>query len=161
MTHQKEQRGFSNLGFTSILLSFVMICVVTFSALSLVTAYSDYKLSKKVAAQTTGYYEAQEQAYEQLAAIDRLLIDIYTTTTDETDYYSNLEKELVRYGQLDRAPSGYYLSFVEPISEVNYLSVKLSLVYPKDNADTFYDILEWKSVFERDIPEEEPLHLMQ
>ena len=64
MTKKKENRGFSNFGFSTILLSFVMICVVTFSALALVTANSDYRLSKKVADKTAEYYTAQEKAYE-------------------------------------------------------------------------------------------------
>jgi len=38
----KKKIEFSNFGFSTILLCFVMICVVTFSALSLVSAYSDY-----------------------------------------------------------------------------------------------------------------------
>ena len=38
---------FSSFGFSSILLIFVMICIVTFATLTLVTANSDYKLSKK------------------------------------------------------------------------------------------------------------------
>ena len=51
---------FSSFGFSSILLIFVMICIVTFATLTLVTANSDYKLSKKVAAKSTSYYEGEE-----------------------------------------------------------------------------------------------------
>ncbi len=45
----KKRREFSNFGFSTILLTFSMICIVTFSALAFVTANSDYKLSKRVA----------------------------------------------------------------------------------------------------------------
>lgn len=61
----------TNFGFSSILISFIMICIVTFSALALVTANSDYKLSRKVADRNQQYYLAQEQAYEKLSQIDR------------------------------------------------------------------------------------------
>lgn len=75
MGKQKEmnQRSFSNFGFSSILLAFVMLCIVTFSALSLLTANADYKLSKKVADKTAAYYQAEEKAYFLLQKIDQNL----------------------------------------------------------------------------------------
>ncbi len=42
----KKRREFSNFGFSTILLTFSMICIVTFSALAFVTANSDYKLKR-------------------------------------------------------------------------------------------------------------------
>ena len=79
MEKQKEinQRSFSNFGFSSILLTFVMLCIVTFSALSLLTANADYKLSKKVADKTTAYYQAEEKAYLLLQKIDQDLAHAY------------------------------------------------------------------------------------
>lgn len=75
MGKQKEmnQRSFSNFGFSSILLAFVMLCIVTFSALSLLTANADYKLSKKVADKTAAYYQAEEKAYLLLRKLIRIL----------------------------------------------------------------------------------------
>ena len=52
----KKRREFSNFGFSTILLTFSMICIVTFSALAFVTANSDYKLSKRVADNNSSYY---------------------------------------------------------------------------------------------------------
>ena len=45
----KSKFHFSNFGFSTILLTFVMMCIMTFGVLSLITANSDYKLSQKVA----------------------------------------------------------------------------------------------------------------
>ena len=81
----KRFGGFSNFGFSTILLSFVMICVVTFSALSLVSAYSDHKLSQKVADRTTAYYAAEERAYEKLARIDDILRESYLATDGKSE----------------------------------------------------------------------------
>ena len=58
----KKAPGFSNFGFSTILLAFVMICIVTISALSLLTANSDYKLSQKVAEKNTAYFDAEKKA---------------------------------------------------------------------------------------------------
>ena len=150
MTKKKETRSFSNFGFSTILLSFVMICVVTFSALSLITAYSDFKLSKKVADKNQGYYEAEANAYEKLIAIDQILVECYKNSINEADYYS---KAQIALGENS-------LAFHEPISEDHYLSIEIAVHYPKDNTECFYEILQWKSVYEKDSPEDEHLNLI-
>ena len=69
----KKRREFSNFGFSTILLTFSMICIVTFSALAFVTANSDYKLSKRVADNNSSYYRACEKAWDEISQIDAIL----------------------------------------------------------------------------------------
>ena len=57
-----KKNNFSHFGFSTLLLAFTMICIVTFSALSFVTAHSDYNLSKRVADNNSAYYEASEKS---------------------------------------------------------------------------------------------------
>ena len=45
----KQKKGMIHIGFSSILMVFTMLCLVTFATLSLITANSDYRLSLKVA----------------------------------------------------------------------------------------------------------------
>lgn len=161
MTAKKEKRGFSNFGFSTILLAFVMICVAIFSVLSFVTAYSDYKLSKKVADKTEAYYTAEEQAYDKLAIIDELLSDAYDISSNEEEYYANVEKFIAEYGIIDKTSERFMLSFEEDINEDQYLSIKLSILYPTNIGDSFLDIIEWKSVYDIAIPEDETLNLIQ
>lgn len=161
MTHKKEQRGFSNFGFSTILLSFVMICVVTFSALSLVTAHSDYKLSKKVAKRSTDYYTAEERAYDKLTAIQQILIDSYTATADQTSYYESVALALSSYGELMKVTDSYTLSYEEPIADDQYLAVTLSILYPTAADQCFYSLTEWKSIYKTVIPEDDTLNLIQ
>ena len=87
MKQKRNRLFFSNFGFSTILLSFVMICVVTFSALSLITANSDYKLSKKVADKNQSYYQAQEQAYAKINMIDQVLADSYLASATADEYF--------------------------------------------------------------------------
>ena len=150
MTKKKESRGLTNFGFSTILLSFVMICVVTFSALSLITSYSDFKLSKKVADKNYSYYEAEARVYEKLVVIDQILVDCYQSSNSEADYYS----------KADIALSEYDLTFLEPISEDHFLSVEIVVHYPKDNTEGFYEIIHWKSFYEKEAPEDEHLNLI-
>ncbi len=55
-----------NIGASSILVVFIVLCLVTFAVLSLVSANADYKLSKRVADRTTSYYLATSEAQKQL-----------------------------------------------------------------------------------------------
>lgn len=161
MTKKKESHSFINFGFSTILLFFVMICVITFSVLSFTTSYSDYKLSKKVADKTSAYYDTQELLYERLLSLDYFLWEKYQSASNETEYYKQLEERLLDYGTITTSESGMAFSFQESISDGNYLAVTLLLSYPKKDTDTFYKILEWKSVYEEIMLEDEPLNLLQ
>ena len=145
---RKGAPGFSNFGFSTILLAFVMICIVTISALSLLTANSDYKLSQKVAEKNTAYYEAEKQAYEILAEIDARLANAYDQSTGANSYYKEVESSLLSLGQgtYDRTTGSY--TYAVSIAENQNLEVKLTIYYPTEPDESFYEITTWKSVYE-------------
>ena len=67
---KKNTTQTSNFGFATLLLCFTMICIITFAVLSLITANSDWILSKKVASKNASYHQVEEKAYEHIAKID-------------------------------------------------------------------------------------------
>ena len=69
----------SGFGFSTILLTFVMICMATFCALALMTAQSDYRLSKKVADNSDAYCTAERNAFMTLATIDAAFMSLRAT----------------------------------------------------------------------------------
>ena len=71
-----------NVGSSSILLIFVILCLVCFAALSIVSANADYKLGQKILKRTSAYYDACNQAEKSIAAIDRTLWEIYDGALD-------------------------------------------------------------------------------
>lgn len=161
MKQKRNRLFFSNFGFSTILLSFVMICVVTFSALSLITANSDYKLSKKVADKNQRYYQAQEQAYAKINMIDQVLADTYLASTTTDEYFLQVNTKISSYGTYTTVGDENILSFTETIAEDQFLSVKLRIAYPQNASDTFLEIIEWKSVYIREIPEDTFMNLIQ
>lgn len=161
MTKKTQKYHFSNFGFSTILLSFVMICVVTFSALSLVTAHSDYRLSQKVADKTLRYYAAEEKAFLRLSAIDSLLANCYLSSGNSEAYFKNVTDLSSNYGTFETTSTGHYILFQEEIDENQYFSVKLLIQYPDSDTDSFYEITEWKSVYNQEIPEDQTLNLIQ
>ena len=44
----KQKKGFIHIGFSSILMVFTMLCLVTFATLSLITANSDYRKTNRL-----------------------------------------------------------------------------------------------------------------
>lgn len=168
-TSRRESLRFSNFGFSTILLSFVMICVVCFSALSLLSAYSDYKLSKKVATKTTQYYSAKERAFERLEELDKFLCNAYLSSSVEDAYFEIVSQDLDTCEAFNNealemqydAVTSHVLSFKEPIADGQYLLVDISICFPGELTDTFYRILTWRSVYDTQVPEEEYLNLIE
>ena len=83
----KQKKEFIHIGFSSILMVFTMLCLVTFATLSLITANSDYRLSLKVAEKTTAYYEADTAARNYLQQLDLALADLYANCDDSQTFF--------------------------------------------------------------------------
>lgn len=164
MNNQKKyDTGFSNFGFSTILLAFVMICIVTLSAVSLLTANSDYKLSKKVAEKNTDYYEAEAKAYLILEEIDMQLSLAYQTSEDAAGYYRNCKNRLsdLGYGTYTTDETDHTYSYSVSVTDGQYLLVVLDVQYPTNDNEAFFQILSWQSKYETTIHEDEPLDLFQ
>ena len=70
-TIRKGPKAGLNIGASSILVIFIIVCLVTFSVLSLVSATADYRLCQKVAERNTSYYEATSRAQVRLMELAR------------------------------------------------------------------------------------------
>lgn len=92
-----------NIGTSSILFTFVILCLVSFAVLSLVSAVSDYRLSTNVAENTTAYYQACGEIESQLSQLDEELRLLYESGISRVGYF---EKE------------GKHRSFAYPISDI-------------------------------------------
>ena len=120
-----------NVGSSSILLIFVILCLVAFATLSIISANADAKLSQKVADRITAYYEASNQAQRSLAAIDKTLAQIYVASDSEVSYYDAV---------------GYEKSYFIPITDLQSLSVNLTFLYPQNEFGPFYQITSWQVI---------------
>lgn len=71
----KKKFPISNIGTASLLMIFIVLCMVIFALLSFTEANRDYKYSQAMAQHNSQYYEASNIAYEQIAEIDNALAD--------------------------------------------------------------------------------------
>lgn len=70
MNKAKKQLPFLNIGTSSLLVVFLVLCLVIFAVLTLTSAQSDYRFAKRLAERRTAYYQACNQAEKTIAALD-------------------------------------------------------------------------------------------
>ena len=127
----KKNRGLPlNVGTSSVLFIFVILCLVSFAILSLSSAMSDYKLSSRVAENSQAYYDACNNAEEQLASFDKTLKNLYDTGISRSGYYDSVGKKK---------------TFAIPVNDIQTLEVEIRILYPEKEGESFYDITSWKT----------------
>lgn len=124
MNRSEKPPSVISTGTASLVLIFVMLCMLTFSVLSLVSAQADLRLSRKSAERTRAYYAAENAAND-------ILIDILAARK------RGLEADAVEGVYLTESGCAYEV----PLGEDQVLSVELAFA-PEGG----YDILAWRTV---------------
>ena len=147
--HNNEKKLVSgmNVGSSSILVTFVLLCLVTFAALSYVSANSDYKLSLETSNRAKAYYEANSKAELKLAEIEDILSKHKNTSSSKNEFFNGMNPlfcndELVECKNID---SEIFLSYSIAISEIQKLNIVLKVNYPENDNDTLFTIVKWQN----------------
>ena len=135
----------SGIGSSSILVMFVILCLVSFATLSIVSANADNKLSSKVLDRTTAYYMACNQAEQNLALLDQTLLSLYKSCSTEDAYFE---------------AAGHEKSYLIPISDLQSLKVSVTIHYPATDTETFYTIDAYRVIITGDLEYEGNLELL-
>jgi hypothetical protein len=144
----KTKREFSiNIGLPSIMLIFVVLCLVSFGVLSLVSDNADRKLSQKVLDRQQEYYTASNEAQEMLANVDEKLHTAYQTANSKTEYISLI--------------SDIPTSYTYKVGDIQTLQVVLSYLYPDTSNEPLYQIMEWKVLTDDNLDYDTSLRLIQ
>lgn len=152
LNKKKSGKPFSGLTFnggigsSSILVIFVILCLVSFATLSIVSANADYKLSTKVLERTTAYYTASNQAETTLARFDQTLESVYNETDSEEAYFATV---------------GHTKSFMVPISDLQSLEIEVSIHYPQTEDEPFYHVDAWQVVTVKELDYDSTLNLIK
>ena len=143
-----RKRGFTGAGLSTILLVFVMLCLIVFSVLSLSTARADLEMSQKVADRTKAYYQAQSRASERLKAIDAVLARQYNETDKKASYLQGAQTVLRQEQDLSVTEmengQGLLCVYTEPINETQQLRVELQITEP-EKEEAYVQILSWEA----------------
>lgn len=120
-----------NIGISSMLFIFIILCIVSFAVLSLASAQSDYRLSAKVSEHSRAYSEACNEAEQRIASTDFTLKTLYDTGISRSGYFDKVGKKM---------------SFSIPISTILSLEVEIKILYPEGEGESFYEVTRWEVV---------------
>lgn len=141
---EKSQKSFFNIGITSIVLIFVLLCLLTFSVLSLVSAKADYNLSLKSAQRTSDYYESENQASVILHTIVSCLKE-QAVSTDAGQFFTGVRASLEGQDSIS-FQDDRHLSYQVPLGDKQILSVHLTISDVPFDDGNLYQIDSWKTV---------------
>ncbi len=138
----KHGNPFVNVGLSSLLVVFLVLCLVIFAALSLAGANSDAAYSRRMADRRTTYYDACSRAEQMLDELDEAL--------EEAGFDGD-------FSALGVTRQEDLLTWQTPVSDTQALSVCLILT---PHGEHFYEIETWKLITVAEPSESEPLPLM-
>ncbi len=159
----------TNIGSVSLLMIFIVLCMVTLSALSLSSAAADQNSAERLAAHNTEYYEASAQAETKLEELHSALSGIWEQSADFTDYAEQIrtacENGTLSDGvSLTESDGRLILQFEETVNEQQSLSVKLELMDPYEDSEAdpcFWKVLAWQEISTADWNADNSLTLIQ
>lgn len=160
---KKNNIPFITVGSTSLLITFLILCLVIFSVLSLSSAVAGQKLENKSAKRTEEYYNASNQANDVLARVDQCLVEAYEKTKTKTAYYKEVKTSLGSVSGIDFSKNDdeALISWTTTINDSQVLFIQLTLPYPVHPGEHFYNITQWKVVNTEDWTPDQSQHVFQ
>ena len=133
MSKSKSTTGL-NVGGSSILVIFVLLCLTTFATLSMVSANADYKLSQRTAVATQEYYAADALAQDVRAEIEGLLFALQESAPTVQEYIKQAAEKLPASSlevplQAAQLPNGQQVvRYSIPVNNAQELLVELEIL---------------------------------
>ena len=141
---ERKSTGGMHVGTSSVLVAFVLLCLVTFAGLSYLSASSDYRLSRQTADKTSEYYNAGSEADRRLSELDDIFREM-AQGTSEASYFSALEDRFSTDEVYSFRTDGadHNLSFTTPVNDRQNLSVEIKLLFPASAQSPSFDITSY------------------
>lgn len=89
---KSERRGLS-LGISTIMVTFVILCITTFAIMSLISARADNNLAVRQAVSVTEFYQADSGVEEQLAKITAAVNEALTKSNSKESFIAILSED--------------------------------------------------------------------
>lgn len=134
-------KGKMNIGSTSLILIFIVLCLATFGLLSLSSAKGDWNLAQKGAAAAHVYYQADREGEKFLEMADQKIKEAFAAA-EQGDIKNALEQVM---GEYYRKDSGTIETDI-PMEFGQVLHITLQVT---EEGGNLYEISEWK-VFNQD-----------
>ena len=155
---QKNDRPLISIGTVSLVLIFTMLCLVTFSVLSLSSAEADMRLSRKSADRVSAYYDAENRMSDVLFRISGCM-EQSTDSPEAASWYLGLRSSLEGVDNLTFTDDSHLCCSV-PLETDQLLYVVLELVYDGPGRPGHYEILTWEVRSTYDWDSDQPLPVL-
>lgn len=149
---EKAPAPFFNIGASSLLVIFLILCLVTFAILTLTSAKSDADFAAKLAHHKMNYYAACNTAESTLDEIDAVLDDAWQLSdTDTAAVFTEIETQLTALNSreqlqlsMDFTQSEPTISYTVAIDDKQNLCVTLTLAAAPAKGEAYYRISQWQ-----------------
>ena len=131
----QNSRNKVNIGVSSLILIFIVLCMATFGLLSLSSAQGDLMLASRNAEAVTGYYEADNKGQQWLKEVDQVLMEEMGKGRDSTQCSLEIKDRL---GELYDRESGLITTDI-PMDRGQSLHIELVLMCGEKR----YEIKSW------------------
>lgn len=166
---EKAPAPFFNIGASSLLVIFLILCLVTFAILTLTSAKSDADFAEKLAHHKMNYYAACNTAESTLDKIDAVLADAWQLSdTDTAAVFTEIETQLTALDsreqlQLSRdfTQSEPTISYAVAIDDKQNLCVTLTLTAAPAKGEAYYRISQWQVQSSGEWKGDQTLNLMK
>lgn len=187
-TVRKSSGTFFNIGASSLLVIFLILCLVTFAILTLTSAKSDADFAEKLAYHKTNYYAACNTAESTLDKIDAVLADAWqlsdtdtgknsinndsnqpdSTISDTAAVFTEIETQLTALDSreqlqlsTDFTQSAPTISYAVAIDDKQNLCVTLTLTAAPAKGEAYYRISQWQVQSSGEWKGDQTLNLMK
>ena len=147
---EKAPAPFFNIGASSLLVIFLILCLVTFAILTLTSAKSDADFAEKLAHHKTNYYAACNTAESTLDEIDAVLADAWQLS-DTAAVFTEIETQVTALDSreqlqfsMDFTQSEPTVSYAVAIDDKQNLCVTLTLAAAPAKGEAYYRISQWQ-----------------
>lgn len=159
---EKKKQPVVTMGTSSILVIFIILCLVTFAMLSLASSKASLTYAEKIAGRTSDYYTACNQGEELLAEIQTALTEIPAEAPAQ--YYRDAYKALQHIegvrAELPEPSQAPVISYQIPVNEDFILDCRLEVTFPRQLQDPLCRIISWKEVSVKDWKPDDSLNLL-
>lgn len=148
---KKKNLPITNIGTVTLLMVFIILCMITLAALSLSSSLRDAKMGEKSARRITEYYTASNEAEALLAAADDAFAHAYANAADDGEYFHLIQEELSSSGlNANLTEDTLSVDFQIDLNDSSALSVLIDVLprqqIAEQNATSFYKILSWQVI---------------
>lgn len=166
---EKAPAPFFNIGASSLLVIFLILCLVTFAILTLTSAKSDADFAEKLAHHKMNYYAACNTAESTLDKIDAVLADAWQLSdTDTAAVFTEIETQLTALDSreqlqlsMDFTQSEPTISYAVAIDDKQNLCVTLTLTAAPAKGAAYYRISQWQVQSSSEWKGDQTLNLMK